>query len=145
MPKTNNMKNLLTIFLTSALWCNAQPFIGFKYSNIGFGAEIGYLSEQGIQLSASYQLPVLDAEKPSIGAFTLGKLIEVGKYNLTPIAGIAFTKQTHFDDKDFRTDTRGTKPIYSLEFCRQWHRGRLYLSGSYAGLFYYGMGIKAFL
>jgi hypothetical protein len=146
------IKFSVLLLLISSI-AGAQTFIGLSAGSNGAGVSVGYLSAPGIEVSAGYSMPLISAEKPHVFYAAIGKQLlltqnEEDNFSITPSVGIA-----HSSRKDFTEYDKGgpiltienTKPLYSIEIGKDWYHGRLFVSGSYCGVFSVSVGMRAFI
>ena len=127
----------------------SQPFASFEGTTKGVAMTLGYQSYSGLQIAGGYNVSLTNARNADLFYGNVGYNYILGdkeedNFSLTPTIGIAHSSVQVFDVNDVPTTIISVRPIYGLEFGKDWHIGRLFVSANYCQKFYYGIGIKAF-
>ena len=142
---------LLMVCILITVNTYSQPFASFEGTTKGFVMTVGFQSPEGIQIAAGYNVSITKANVPDLFYGNVGYNIlltqnDEDNFSLTPTIGAAHSSvQTFTIDDKYISTVKGIKPIYGLEFGKDWHMGKLFVSANYCGRAYYGIGIKAFI
>lgn len=137
------MKRLITAaMLLIGINCFAQPNVEIGVNNEGVRLGIGFVQEEtGAGLSLTHNTPLVSNEKACVT--TLSALYEWRSergFNATGLIGGAF--HNYNDAGKYLGDANKTTLSYGIELGKDWHMGRLFISGAYSGLVYVGGGMK---
>ena len=127
------MRVLTTIFiLILTLNCIGQtkPFVGVSFHSVGYSLQGGVNIKNKV-LTIGYSVPLTSALNPTLVFATAGYQFDIGKeYAATPSIGFCFNT---------------IAPILTIELSKDIHNGRVFLTGNYCNLFFYGAGFKIFI
>lgn len=127
------MRVLTTIFiLILTLNCIGQtkPFIGLSFYSVGYSLQ-GGVNVKNKVLTIGYSVPLTSALNPTLVFATAGYQFDMGKeYAATPLIGFCFNTM---------------QPMGTIEISKDIYNGRLFLTGNYCRLFFYGAGFKIFI
>lgn len=127
----------------------SQPFASFEGTTKGVAMTLGYQSYSGLQIAGGYNVPFTNSTHATLVYANVGYNYildneDQDNFSLTPTIGIAHSSVQVFDTRDNPITIVSVRPIYGMEFGKDWHMGRLFVSANYCQKFYYGIGIKAF-
>ncbi len=136
------MKTILLLLISCSSLAQVHMGLG---TGTTLNARIGFTSDDGYTLNASFDLPYSSADKARIFSLNGGKEFQAGRVFITPTIGGAALRWKDFSQYDkppYRIiDTSAVKVMYGLEAgigCR-WR-----LSGSlrYCDRVYYGINLR---
>ena len=129
---------LLTAAIILSIKAKAQPFVQIGVTNNGAKYGAGYIGE-GIGVVGSFSFPLTSSEIPQ--SLTAQLLYQIGdEKNITFLAGVSSNKYT--ESGKYQGYKNSYKPALGIELGRDWHIGRLFVSGSWNGIVNVGGGMK---
>ena len=127
------MRVLTTIFiLILTLNCIGQtkPFIGVSFNSIGYSLQGGVNIKNKV-VTIGYSVPLTSALNPTLVFATAGYQFDIGKeYAATSSIGFCFNTM---------------QPMGTIEISKDFFNGRVFLTGNYCNVFFYGAGFKIFI
>ena len=138
------MKTILLLLISATT--TAQAYLGLGLTNEGALYQAGALI-QNVQLELSYKMPLMSNDVNKVLSVTTGYQYKF----ITASLGGAYTKRT--DYKRYNADptgragfdvVEGFKPIVSVELGIDKYLGRIFINGTYCGVFYFGVGLKVY-
>ena len=136
------MKILIIPFLLICFTSFGQATIGIQYTTKGFGMDAGYM-RSGVQLLAGYNVSIKTTLVPNLTYVALG--YKIGEnITVTPSVGYSHYKVGKYLKEQY-TESSGYKMIYNLEVGKDCELGRFFITANYCGIFYAGVGMRAFI
>jgi hypothetical protein len=124
------MKTILLILLSLNCLAQSKPFIGVSFNSIGYSLQGGVIVKNKV-FTIGHSVPLTSALNPTLIFGTVGYQFDMGKqYAATPSIGYCLNT---------------VAPIGTIELSKDIHNGRLFLTGNYCNVFFYGAGFKIFI
>lgn len=137
------MKILIIPFLLICFTSFGQATIGIQYTTKGFGMDAGYMHRSGVQLLAGYNVSIKTTLVPNLTYVALG--YKIGEnITVTPSVGYSHYKVGKYLKEQY-TESSSYKIIYNLEVGKDYEPGRVFITANYCGIFYAGVGMRAFI
>lgn len=143
-------KLLLSVCILITINTYSQPFASFESTTKGFGINLGFQSNEGVQVAGGFNVSITRADVADIYYGSVGYNIllshkDEDNFSITPTIGPAFYSKEVFDANYNGKTEKGFKPIFGLELGKDWYDGRLFILANRCDKFYYGIGIKYFI
>ena len=124
------MKTILLILLSFNCLAQNKPFVGVSFNSIGYSLQGGAIVKNKV-FTIGHSVPLTSALNPTLVFGTVGYQFDIGKeYAATPSVGYCLNT---------------VAPIGTIELSKDIHNGRLFLTGNYCNVFFYGAGFKIFI
>jgi hypothetical protein len=124
------MKTILLILLSFNCLAQNKPFVGVSFNSIGYSLQGGAIVKNKV-FTIGHSVPLTSALNPTLVFGTVGYQFDMGKeYAATPSVGYCLNT---------------VAPIGTIELSKDIHNGRLFLTGNYCNVFFYGAGFKIFI
>ena len=138
---------LLLIIALASLQLNAQIYIsGMVTNKLGPSASIGYLSPSNFEIKTGFDSPFRNTDIAKVYYVGAGYMVnlsanEKDNYSVTPTIGIGQYKISQYE----MATVDVLKPYANIEFGKDKNLGRFYISATYCGNLYAGIGMRAFI
>ncbi|MES2457212.1 MAG: hypothetical protein V4594_16780 [Bacteroidota bacterium] len=147
-------KVLLALILLTSI-AHAQPYISLGFTTKGAALGVGYMENNfGFDFSFVHNISYRKTYIPTITSFSVGRCTllttnDENNLSLTPSIGIAHSTKKDFSEYNIAPaykiiTVNKTLPFFGLELGKDIGISRISLTANYCGMFYAGVGIKAF-
>jgi len=126
---------------------NAQAFAAINLGTYHAGLSIGAESNN-VAFTVAMAHSYWKTEIPNYYSMQIGYIYpftEEHSFVIGLHGGMAYTSRKVIKDNDVESSPKEFKGIYTAEFGKDMHTGRLSITATYVGKVYYGISIKCFL